>query len=78
MTDAGSTQFVGYGVYVGKVIPTETGDPYLDLIAHAGLEDHKIELDSGRIVFGSECVWAPENVVREMLARRGRPVSTID
>lgn len=48
--------FLGYGVY--------RGEKDLGL---GGLTTAKIEMDSGETVYGHECWWAPEAVMRDRI-----------
>lgn len=62
--DEKTVQFLGYGIYIGHEHPP------------AGFEDApefinpKILLDDGRVVWGYQCWWGPEQQIRGMLGGR--------
>lgn len=60
----GECQFLGFGVYVGDEVPPEYAGGF-----NAGLPNPKIQLDSGKEVFGCECWWGPELSVKERLSK---------
>jgi hypothetical protein len=55
--EAGTVNFFGYGVYVGR-----KPCPHLD-----GIHNPKIELDDGGVVWGCESWWGPEEQIRERI-----------
>ena len=52
-----TVRFFGYGVYNGD-LPCE---------GLGGFSNPNITLDNGKIVWGCECWWSPENNVKEKL-----------
>jgi hypothetical protein len=64
----GKVESLGYGTYTGQLVPPDRGPRSLATILHeANVENIRILLDSGKEVFGCECWWGPENVMRERL-----------
>ncbi len=53
----GKAYLFGYGVYEGDEIPPLEINPWLN----SGNPNPKIKLDSGKIVWGCECWWGPED-----------------
>ncbi|OQA08597.1 MAG: hypothetical protein BWY67_01473 [Bacteroidetes bacterium ADurb.Bin397] len=50
-------RFYGYGVYAGEEVPPkEVSEFNFEL----GLKNPKIELDNGKVVWGCQCWWGPE------------------
>lgn len=49
----------GYGIYEGMHVHPDLG-----------LENPRIKLDSGKIVWGCECWWGPEEKVRSSIGDR--------
>ena len=80
--DINAVQLFGYGVYDGEHIAPFgplgcTADQYRRITGRAMplVKDHRITLDDGRIVWGIECWWAPEDRVRSEIG--GRPVIAV-
>lgn len=63
--DAKEVKFFGYGVYVGDEVPGEEVGGF-----NLGFPNPKIELDSGKVVFGCECWWGSEEEVVKMIGER--------
>ncbi len=64
-------QFLGYGTYEGREVPPKTGKNSLTCILNeAGMENPKIKLDNGDIVWGCECWWGTEDAAKEILEGR--------
>ena len=64
-----TVRLYGYGVYEGEQVPTR-GYPK-DL----GMENPKIKLDDGQIVYGFECWWGPEEKIKKIIGTR--PVQVV-
>jgi hypothetical protein len=59
-------EFLGYGTYVGDEAPEGAVGNVAELTG--GLfPNPKIELDNGKVVWGCECWWGPEDVIKEKL-----------
>lgn len=66
----GIAEFLGYGTYQGREIPTEIAVGMLaESLRDAGIENPKILLDSGSVVYGCECWWGPEEIVKRELKK---------
>jgi hypothetical protein len=62
-----TTMYVfGFGVYEGDFVPENAGGMGKTL-QQVGATNPKITLDSGKIVWGCECWWGPEVIVKERL-----------
>ena len=66
--EKGMVEFLGYGVYDGDHVPTEGVGPFADMMKKANIPNPKIILDSGRVVYGCECWWGPEEEIRKKVA----------
>lgn len=58
-SDDEGVHLLGYGVYDGDIEHPEFGFP-----------NPRITLDDGRIVWGCECWWGPEDKVKESIGNR--------
>lgn len=65
----GVVEFLGYGTYVGDHVPEEAIGPMADVLREAGVTNPKIELDSGKVVYGCECWWGGEEQVKNQLSQ---------
>lgn len=60
----------GFGIYAGREIPPP-GIKFLGIpISETGAKNPKIILDNGKIVWGCECWWGPEEKVKNMIGER--------
>lgn len=50
----------GYGVYEGDYLPDSAGGNTAETVHVQGGDNPRIKLDSGKIVWGCECWWGPE------------------
>lgn len=66
----GPVELFGYGVYAGDAVPVEAVGWTADIARESGLLIPRIELDNGQVVYGCECWWGPEAIVRERLSGR--------
>jgi hypothetical protein len=66
-TKGKTVEFLGYGVYVGDVEPNDAIGAVADAIKGIGCPNPKIELDNGKVVWGCECWWGPEEDIRRKL-----------
>lgn len=67
----GTAEFLGYGVYVGDHIPVEVAGDMGKALVEAKIPNPKIALDSGKVVYGCECWWGPEETVKKKLEAFG-------
>lgn len=63
----GIVKFIGYGIYVGDAIPKEAVGFMAEALKETKTVNPKIELDSGKVVYGCECWWGSEKRVKEIL-----------
>lgn len=63
----GVVKFIGYGKYVGDTIPKEAVGFMAMALKESKTVNPKIELDSGKVVYGCECWWGSESKVKEIL-----------
>lgn len=57
----------GFGTFEGNHIPEEAVGPFAEAMRELKVENPRIRLDSGEVVYGCECWWGPENAIREKL-----------
>lgn len=60
--------FLGYGVYEGDFVPTESSD-LLDDLKQNNILNPRIKLDNGDIIYGCECWWGDEEQVKKRLSQ---------
>lgn len=66
-------RFFGYGVYEGEFPPdlgTSTLHGPVDEEMQKSYRNPRIRLDSGKVVWGCECWWGPEDEIRSMIGKR--------
>jgi hypothetical protein len=68
--DEKTVKLIGYGVYVGDEVPHDKVAGHSLLLREIGATNPKIQLDSGKDVFGCECWWGPEEKVKKMIGER--------
>lgn len=57
-------EFLGYGTYQGNQIPKEGFGIMAEGCRNQGIENPCIHLDSGKVVYGCECYWGPEDQIK--------------
>lgn len=57
-----TVQSFGEGVYAGRFRPPENAIGF-----NLAMENHRIDLDSGKSVFGCECWWGSVETMRDQL-----------
>ena len=67
----GVVRFLGYGKYVGDFVPPEEIGGF-----NFGQPNPKIELDSGKVVYGCECWWGSEAAIKRELEKYDEVVET--
>ena len=68
--EKGTTLLFGYGTYQGEEVPPNEGGISVTALLHElGHSNPKIVLDNGDIVWGCECWWGPEDVVKASIQR---------
>lgn len=68
----GNVEFFGYGVYDGDHVPDTDEIRFMGIsLMELGIQNPKIILDSGDVVWGAECWWAAEALIQDkmMLAK---------
>lgn len=60
----------GYGVYEGDYLPEGAGDVGIPtLVKESGMDNPRIRLDNGKIVWGCECWWGAEQEFKQAAHR---------
>jgi hypothetical protein len=68
--DQKEIRIFGFGVYVGNEVPPP-GVMFMGQdLNKVGMENPKIVLDGGKVVWGCECWWAEEAVVKSSMKNR--------
>lgn len=62
--DKDSVHFYGWGVYEGDFVPQR------GFMKGSSITNPQIKLDNGKLVWGCECWWGPEDKVKEMIGDR--------
>lgn len=75
--DKGKVEFLGFGVYEGLYSPKEAIGMVAEATKLARMRNPRIRLDSGKVVYGCECWWGPEDAVKEHL-KRAKKVIIVD
>ena len=69
----GDTIFIfGYGIYEGDHVPTAEDRPegmMGDALFEEQVSNPRIRLDDGKVVWGCECWWGPEEKVKERISK---------
>jgi len=63
----GTVRFLGFGVYQGDFVPGSAVGELADGLRQKEQTNAKILLDSGQVVWGCECWWDDEDVIRQEL-----------
>lgn len=75
---AGAVKLLGYGVYAGHFKPDVRVLGFDPEELPDGFTNPKIQLDDGRVVWGCQCWWGPEDKVRQMIGDRNVVVVDLD
>ena len=65
--EGGTVNLLGYGEYKGEEIPSEEAGGMGPIARKLEMENPKIELDNGDVVWGCECWWGDESEVQAMV-----------
>jgi hypothetical protein len=77
--EPGTIHIFGFGTYVGNEVPSTAGGVFGKAMTEIAeftpesipvpdyLKNPKIVLDNGKVVWGCECWWGPEEVIRKRL-----------
>lgn len=60
-----SARIFGYGTYQGDEIPPKN---IIGPFGYVAIENPKLVMDNGAVVWGCECWWGPEEKIKERLA----------
>lgn len=66
-SDSKKVYLFGFGVYEGNFVPGKNASGFGKILREGNIENPKIVLDSGKIVWGCECWWGPESAVLEKI-----------
>jgi hypothetical protein len=69
-------EFLGYGSYAGDFVPETAGGFLAEIAKIVESKNPKIFLDSGKVVWGCECWWGPEEEIKKHL--EGREIIQVD
>lgn len=64
----GEVDFLGFGVYEGAFVPIEAVGEIAEVLREEQIENPRILLDSGAVVYGCECWWGPQQQIQEKLS----------
>ena len=68
--------FLGFGKYLGDFVPETAAGTLAEIAREEEFENPKILLDSGKVVWGCECWWGPEEEVKTYI--QGRTIVEVD
>jgi hypothetical protein len=74
----GTVYFLGYGEYVGDFIPEEAVGGLAEICREYQIENPKLVLDDGSVVYGCECWWGSEEGIKKVLLDRAVKVVNVD
>lgn len=60
----------GFGVYVGNEVPDGEAEGLAEHLRIGGQPNPKIVLDNGKVVWGCECWWGPEEKFQDSVGHR--------
>lgn len=66
-SDDKKLEFLGYGTYQGEEIPKEGFGFMAEVCRNEGIKNPCIQLDSGKVVYGCECWWGPEDEIKNQI-----------
>ena len=61
----GVVKFFGYGIYVGDFIPPPNAIGMGPIFHDGGIQNPRLDLASGKSVYGCECWWGSEEAVKK-------------
>lgn len=73
---ATTAKFLGWGTFEGREVPGEEAGGFAEFLREAGMENPKIRLDNGKVVWGCECWWGSEVEIQKVL--EGKTVEHVD
>lgn len=76
--DDGALEVLGYGTYDGDHVPPAGSQGMAGALANAGISNPRITLDNGKVVWGCECWWGPEETIKQRIDAHPSPVRIVD
>jgi len=79
--DNKQVEFLGYGELIGYETPDENARGVAPIVRALGQLNPKILLDNGKIVWGCECWWDKESIVKkdiEQFIKEGFVITEVD
>lgn len=77
--DQKEVKLLGYGVYEGNFVPEEGAAGWMTEMLHKnGTPNPRVRLDDGRVVYGCQCWWGPEDKVKASLGDRTVTIVDLD
>lgn len=79
--DEAGVRFLGYGKFEGEFVPPKEIGGLGVFLNELNLPNTKIALDNGKVVWGCECWWAPEEEMKQKIAGavlKGTPIINTD
>jgi hypothetical protein len=61
----GVLELLGYGTFIGNTIPEVDSTPLIKVLKEFSIPNPTIKLDSGKVIYGAECWWGPEEDVKK-------------
>lgn len=61
----GVVKVIGEGIYEGNFVPREAVGQMAEALVELEVENPRIKLDNGKIVYGCECWWGPVENMRK-------------
>lgn len=68
--DEEEVKLLGYGTYAGDFVPPSDAEGFALELNRCGVENPRIDLDDGKVVWGCECWWGPEMSIRDLIGDR--------
>ena len=69
---------LGFGIYAGEEVPTRAVGMLAEILRTTKFPNPKLVLDSGKVVYGCECWWGPQDTVKARIAEREARGDTIE
>lgn len=73
----GVVRFLGYGKYVGDVVPDENASGWAQAMRENDVPNPCIELESGEKVYGAECWWGPAEKIDHLIEAQNAKVEQV-
>jgi hypothetical protein len=76
--DEDKVELLGYGVYLGDAVPVGAAGPIAAMMVEHDCPIAQIRLDNGKMVWGCECRWGEEDLVRRHVSLVDKRVVHVD